>query len=187
MRRPDDSLWSAFTNGIEDAGVLVLPTGRIVVSDPFVDFSDPALSIAVEPGTYPIFVSRVDRDIGVVLVMFAEQTPIRWRKPKPSTFSNDSATGCLLDNRASRFLRRKAAAGKLERHYFNFENALTERGGNCGSHCLDSRSGTNAFLFRTFGGDGTFPMFFGYGEKGGPVCLAVDLCEHSQQELSTSD
>jgi hypothetical protein len=188
MELPDIALWHAFADGhrfltenevvttrIADAGVLVLPTGRIVVSDPILDPFNKPFSVTVPSGSYPVLLSLIKDDVALVMVNFAKGPPVRWLKTKPETFGVDSATGCLMDNKVCRFLRRKAEAEKYEKYIRRFQDALEENEALWGTYCLDAQSGTNVVLFRTWGGDGVCPSFFGYNAEGEVVCLVTDM------------
>jgi hypothetical protein len=121
MDLPNMALWHAFVDGhrfqtddgesvttrIADAGALVLPTGRIVVSDPILDPFNKPFTVVVPPGTYPVLLSLIKDDVALVMVSFAEGSPVRWQATKPANFGVDSATGCLMDQKVCRFLRRK--------------------------------------------------------------------------------
>ena len=189
MELPSDALWDAFTDGyrfqaddgevlitrIVDAAALVLPTGRIVVSDPILDPFNKPLSVAVSAGTYPVLLSVIRDEVALVMVNFAEGSPVRWQAAKPKTFGVDSATGCLMDHKVCRFLRRKAEDEKYNRYSRRFQDALEENEGLWGSYCVDAASGANVVLFHTWGGDGVFPSFFGYNAAGELVCLVTDM------------
>jgi hypothetical protein len=188
MELPDIALWHAFIDGhrfltknevvttrIEDAGVLVLPTGRIVVSDPILDPFNEPFSVSVPSGNYPVLLSLIKDDVALVMVHFADGSPVRWQRTKPETFGVDSVTGCLMDHMACRFLRRKAEAERYEKFIHRFQDALEENEGLWGSCCLDAQSGANVVLFRTWGGDGNFPSFFGYNSEDEVVCLITDM------------
>jgi len=189
MKLSSNALWDAFTDGhrfetddgesvttrIADAGGLVLPTGRIVVSDPILDpFSKP-FSVVVPADTYAVLFSLIKDDVALVMVKFAEGPPVRWQSAKPEAFAVDSATGCLMDHKVCRFLRRKAEDDKYDGYIQRFQNAIEENEGLWGSYCVDSSSGANVVLFRTWGGDGVFPSFFGYNAAGEVVCLVTDM------------
>jgi Protein of unknown function (DUF4241) len=202
MELPHIALWHAFEDGhrfqtkdgesvttrLVDAGSVVLPTGRIVVSDPILDPFNQPFTIAVPPGSYPVLLSLIKDDVALVMVNFAEGTPVRWQATKPESFGVDSATGCLMDQKVGRFLRKKAESGKYDNYIRRFQDALEENDGLWGSYCVDSESGANVILFRTWGGDGHFPSFVGYNAEGEVVCLATDmfLCfEHVVGSLQT--
>lgn len=189
MELPGNALWDAFTDGhrfqtddgefvttrIMDAGALVLPTGRIVVSDPILDPFNKPFSVAVAPDNYPVLLSLIKDDVALVMVNFAEGPPVRWQRTKPENFGVDSVTGCLMDHKVSRFLRRKAVEDKYDRYSRRFQDALQENEGLWGNYCVDRSTGANVVLFRTWGGDGTFPSFFGYNAGGEVVCLVTDM------------
>jgi hypothetical protein len=189
MEFPCNALWDAFTDGhrfetddgksmttrIADAGALVLPTGRIVVSDPMLDPFNKPFTVAVPADTYPVLLSLIKDDVALVMVKFAEGPPVRWQAAKPETFGVDSATGCVMDHKVCRFLRRKAENDKYDKYIRRFQDALEENEGLWGSYCVDAASGANVVLFRAWGGDGAFSSFFGYNAAGEIVCLVTDM------------
>jgi hypothetical protein len=189
MKLPSNALWDAFTEGhrfqidngefattrIVGAGALVLPTGRIVVSDPILDPFNKPFSVAVPAGICPVLLSLIKDDVALVMVSFSEAAPVRWHAAKPESFGVDSATGCLMDYKVCRFLRRKARDDKYVQFSRRFEQGLAEHEGLWGSYCVDVASGANVVLFRTWGGDGVFPTFFGYDRGGEVVCLVTDM------------
>lgn len=192
MRLPSVALWHAFADGhrfvtkhgevlttrIEDAGPLVLPTGSIVAGDPILDPWNKPFTVKVPPDSYPVLVSLIRDEVALVMVHFAEGSPVRWQASRPRSFIVDSATGCLMDERVCRLLRRKAESGAYEKFVRRFDNALAENNGLWGKYCLDPDSGANVFLFRTWGGDGSFPSFFGYDSNGNVICLVIDMFLH---------
>src|SRR5262245_6782516 len=189
MELPSNALWDAFTDGcrfqtddgglvtvrVADAGPLVLPTGRIVVSDPMLDPFNKPFSVAVRADTYPVLLSLVNEEVALVMVRFSEGAPVRWEAATPATFSVDSATGCLMDHKVGRFLRRKAEDDNYDKYSRRFQEALEEHEGMWGSYRVDAASGANVVLFRTWGGDGEFPSFFGYNAAGQVDCLVIDM------------
>jgi hypothetical protein len=201
MKLPSTALWHAFTDGhrfqtddgefvatrLADAGALVLPTGRIVASDPILDpFSKP-FTIAVPAGTYPVLLSLIKDDVALLMVNFAKGSPVRWQATNPENFGVDSATGCLMDQKVCRFLRRKAENDKYHRYVRRFQDAMEENEGLWGSYCVDCDSGANVVLFRTWGGDGLFPSFFGYNADGEVVCLVTDMFLCFDRVLGSAD
>jgi hypothetical protein len=191
MNLPDPALIRMFADGaviirndgrpaeparVIDAGPLVLPTGRIVVADPFLNPWNDSFSARVPPGTYPVLLSIVREDVAAVMVGFAmERSPVHWRPAKPAYFNVDSAMGCVMDEKVCRFLRRKAQANRYDRFDRRFRDALSESDGVWANCCVDSISSANIVLFGTWGGDGSFPSFFGYDEDGNVACLVTDM------------
>src|SRR5262249_55886220 len=155
-------------------------------SDPILSPFNKPLSVTVPPGVYPVLLSLIKDDVALVMVNFAQGPPEYWRKTNPETFVVDSATGCLMDQKACRFLRRKAVDDKYEKYMRRFQEALEQNGGLWGTYCLDSDSGTNVVLFHTWGGDGIFPSFFGFDAGGDVVCLVTDMFLHMDHTLGSA-
>jgi hypothetical protein len=155
-----------------DAGSLVLPTGRIVASDPLLNPWNHPFRTTVKPGTYPVHLALGDDDVALVMILFGEGPPKRWKSARPASLSVDSATGALMDYRVARFLRQKAEAGKYDRFGRLFEVSMAETGLWAN---VPIGSSTNAIVFRTWGGDGEFPVYFGFDEEHDPVCLVIDM------------
>lgn len=189
MELPSHALWDAFTEGhrfitdvgesvttrVVDAGALVLPTGRIVVSDPILDPFNKPFSVSVTPDSYSVLLSLIKDDVALVMVNFAEGPPVYWQKTKPDSFEVDSGCGCLMDHKVSRFLRRRAEDDKYEGYSRRFQDALEENDGQWGGYRVGRSSGANVVVFRAWGGDGTFPSFFGYSANDEVVCLVTDM------------
>ena len=190
MKLPSPALWQVFADGAEvvrnddgtiessrtlDIGHLTLPTGRIVVSDPFLDPWNEPFSVHVPPGSYPVLLSVIRGDAALVMIAFGDGPPVSWRPTDPSTFGVDSGTGVLMDQKVSRFLRRKAEAARYERYSQRFRDALDEEDGLSANCCIERRTGANVVLFRTWGGDGTFPSYFGFAADGSVACLVTDM------------
>jgi hypothetical protein len=184
-----NDLWQAFRDGhqfvfengrtvtmhSEDAGSLTLPTGRVVISDPFLDPWQPSLTTIFPPGTYPVHLALADEKPAVVMVLFAEGPPTRWARAKPSNVSVDSASAALWDHRVVRRFHRRAEAGKYERDMRRLEGHLDGGNGLWANAPLPEAFGGNVVLFKTWSGDGSFPIHIGRGPSEEPVCLVVDM------------
>jgi hypothetical protein len=185
---PGPSLWDIFADGARiatidgttiartlDLGYLTLPTGRIVASDPFLDPWNEPFSVGVPRGAYLVLLALVWGEVAAVMVYFGDGPPVSWRPADPPAFAVDSATGCLMDHKVCRFLRRRADEDKYERYARRFREAIDETNGLGANYCVDPDSGANIILFRTWGGDGHFPSYFGYSADGSVVCLVTDM------------
>jgi len=160
-----------------DAGSLTLPSGRIVVADPNLNPWNPPFKTTVPPGTYPVHLALGDDDVALVMVLFEEGPPTRWKRAQPSTFSVDSATGCLMDFTLARLLRRKAELGRFDRYYRMFENEMAETGLWANFTPIPTTE-SNIVLFHTWGGDGVFPIYFGFDDAANPMCMVIDMLLH---------
>lgn len=158
----------------QDAGSLTLPTGRLVACDPQFDLVQRPFRKSIEPGDYPVFVSLVWETVALVMVQFDEGEPERWRSSRPECFSVDSGTACLLDAKTARRLSRIAEAGKWDRFWKRVEDGMAETQFNWANTFLSDHAELNAFVFRTFGGDGTFATYWGYGADGRLLCCVTD-------------
>jgi hypothetical protein len=81
---PNQALWHAFRDGYRftsvhgetfemstyDGGTLVLPSGRIVASDPLLGPWCQPFSVRVRPGEYPVSVAVAADDVALVMVRF---------------------------------------------------------------------------------------------------------------------
>jgi len=139
-----------------EAGHLVLPTGKITVSDPMLNPWVQPFNTRVRPGKYPVFISVTHNDVAAVLVQFHVQTPIIWRKADPATFSVDSASGAIMDAKVNRFLRRKADADKYDRYAISFRNALEEADGKYAECCIDAERERTCSFFTHSAATGHF-------------------------------
>ncbi|MBM4069085.1 MAG: DUF4241 domain-containing protein [Planctomycetes bacterium] len=188
MNLPDQALWDAFQDGHQfrtvdgrlfemarqDAGTLVVPSGRIVACDPLQCPGCEPFSIRVRPGEYPLRVAMTADDLALVMVRFRQGRPSRWKPAVPESFGVDTASGCLMDYRLARLLRRKAMAGEYEQHRHQLSDPL-ERGRPWASVTVDDVGGANVFVFRTRDGHGRFPSFYGYNATGRLICLITDM------------
>jgi hypothetical protein len=180
--------WADFWKGtIIDGAPLVMTTGKLVCSDPILDpFTEP-LTVRVRPGKYPVFFSMTHDGLARVLIQIREDTPCRWERADPPSLTVDSATGCLMDAKVARFLRRKADEDKYEKYIRRFQDAMEETNGQWGSYCFDQITGSNIILFNTLGGDGTFPCYFGYNEKGSVASFLVEMTQDLDGEQQPSE
>lgn len=189
MKLPSLALWEAFEEGrrftsdagrtyemsVADAGVLCLPTGRIVLSDPLLDPHCESFTFVVEPDDYPVFISFADDEPALVMVQFAEGVPIRFEASDPPRLLVDSASAAFMDAKLARYLRRKAKEGRYDRYFQRFQHALEMAPHRWANHNLDRELHANVILCRTFGGDGSFPSFLGYDNSDRLVCLITDM------------
>jgi hypothetical protein len=177
---------------VEDAGHVVLPTGRLVASDAFIIDGLP-FTTSVPPGHHPVSVLRVDfagadRRVGAAMVRVAPEEPVRWQLAlvegqDPSVlgpgeffgYGVDGGTGSFTSPEATDRLKDVAA-------YKTYSDALMA-GLNPGGGVfplaftveVDPGSGANVVAFPSGFGDGAYPCFVGLDLQGRPVVFMTDF------------
>jgi hypothetical protein len=175
------------------AGVLVLPTGRLVACDPFIGDGEP-FAAEVPPGRYPVVLSIAhfgndDQRVAFATVRFRSSLPEKW---EPAVLAGedvegagegfvtgypvDSGTGCFMDLRAARCLGRKMDHN--EDYWQRIMDELSENYVDTWgwvNRILDRSTGANLVAFSSGYGDGAYASFFGYGAASQAVCLVTDF------------
>ncbi|HEY0152344.1 MAG TPA: DUF4241 domain-containing protein [Longimicrobium sp.] len=180
------------TLSLHPLGDLVLPTGQIVASDPFIA-DDPPYTRGVAPGRYPVLVNvaliNTDSRVAYAILRFSRQRPVQWemaRYPKhdPATpgenefsgYGVDSGAGCFIDAGAVRILVERTAADGGENQDLTQRMAETYVDTwSWVNYVLDPDTGANVIAFSAGWGDGVYPSFWGLDETGAPVCLLTDF------------
>jgi hypothetical protein len=180
------------TLSLHPLGDLVLPTGQIVASDPFIA-DDPPYTRGVAPGRYPVLVNvaliNTDSRVAYAILRFSGQRPVQWemaRYPKhdPATpgenefsgYGVDSGAGCFIDAGAVRILVERTAADGGENQDLTQRMAETYVDTwSWVNYVLDPDTGANVIAFSSGWGDGVYPSFWGLDETGAPVCLVTDF------------
>jgi len=180
------------TLSLHPLGDLVLPTGQIVASDPFIA-DDPPYTRGVAPGRYPVLVNvaqiNTDSRVAYAIVRFSGQRPVSWEKAlypehdpaapggnQLSGYGVDSGAGCFIDAGTVKILVERTAADGGE------NQDLTERMAETYvdtwswvNYVLDPDTGANVIAFSSGWGDGVYPSFWGLDQTGAPVCLITDF------------
>lgn len=180
------------TLSLHPLGDLVLPTGQIVASDPFIA-DDPPYTRSVAPGRYPVLVNvaRIDTDsrVAYAILRFSGQRPVRWEmavypEHDPATLGEDefvrygvdSGAGCFIDAGAVRMLVERSTMDYGENQDLSDRMAATYvHTWSWVNYVLDPDTGANVIAFSSGWGDGGYPSFWGLDETGAPVCLVTDF------------
>ena len=190
-------LWEAFEDGraistsrgdvkmhCVDAGVVALPTGRLVVCDIRFDTVTPRQTFRVEPDCYQLFISMtVTHEVALTMIQFSQIQPTSWTRANPFTFTTDSGTSCLLDAKLLAKLRRLSERGHFDKYWDQMETEMEENDGLWSLTKLNDDPFANALLIRTMGGDGTFASYLGKSDAGDIVCFTTDyfLSDHATE------
>ena len=187
------SLGKVVTETVEDAGQVVLPSGRLVAADAFVIFDAVPFTAAMPPGRRPVSVLRADfadgdRRIAAAMVRFGPGDPVRWELAlvagqDPATlgpdeffgYGVDAGTGAFTSPEATALLRDEAA-------YDAYSKALMAAMFPGGQQFrltaqveVDRASGANVVAFASGFGDGAYPTFVGIDRDGRPAVVLTDF------------
>lgn len=181
-----------------DAGVLRLPTGRVVACDPGWRAPGKPFTVAVPPGDYrtqiatAAYASQYEdtplhiEEYTAARVLISEKPTVAWElalRPgeDPRTlrdgefygFGVDSGTGCFVDAAAApRFMGR----GNTLLLDDNPDGVLVRE---------DPETGGNIIVYPSGMGDGTYPVWIGRDTDGEVTCLVADMLILRHQELLT--
>jgi hypothetical protein len=170
------------------AGVLHLPTGRLVAADPSWLPSWQRLDIApytaaVSPGTYPLTLALVesstDRRVAAAKLAIHDEPVVAWemalrpgqdpaalRDGEAYTVGVDVATIALFDAVAL-----PAMAKRTEEDPHSYYVTAADRP----VELADPASGANLIAFETGWGDGAYPVWVGRTPAGAVACFVVDM------------
>ena len=177
------------------AGVLALPTGRIVAADVyFVDA--PAFVRQVAPGSYDVTALHIDLGplddrIAAAMVRFGPGDPVRWEMavtPGQDVsqlsgdgaifgYSVDSGTGCFTSAEAVDALgatdsdASTAYAGLVESAMFPSPTDVK----STAEIALPGSAGLDVVAFESGFGDGAYPSWFGLDAAGKPLVLLTNF------------
>lgn len=174
-----DPYCGEFTTELVRAGMLAVPSGRIVACDPFVFYDMEPFQLEVKPGTYPVDLHLVHFSpdhtrVAFAILSFSESRPVRWTMAvwpgqDPSVLKEneifgygvDSGTGCFMDKAAAKLWETKM-------EYFDY---LSDPWAEVS---LDE-SGLNIILFHSGWGDGGYASYWGWDDQDRVVCLVTDF------------
>jgi hypothetical protein len=182
----DNGEWA--TAATHAAGVLQLPTGRLIAADPSWLPSWQRLSIApytatVPAGRFPVTLALVewptDRRVAAAKLTIRDEPVVAWEmalRPGESlaalrdgaayTVGVDVATIALFDAVALPAMARRADEDPKS-HYVGAADRPIE--------LTDPASGANLIAFETGWGDGAYPVWIGRTPAGAVACFVVDM------------
>jgi hypothetical protein len=190
--RTRTSFGRSVTLTVEDAGHVVLPTGRLVASDAFIIDSLP-FAEAVAPGRHAVSVlvadfTDGDRRVAAAMVTVAPTEPVRWELAlvagqDPSTLGQDEFFGYGVDGGTGSFTSPEATArlkdvGAYETYSQTLMAAMDPGGGVFPLTVavdVDPGSGANVVAFSSGFGDGAYPSFVGRDGEGRLAVILTDF------------
>ena len=160
-------------------GTVVLPSGLLVVCDPFIKSEPIAFEQKLAPGEYKVTAALLDaenkRPIATMLHI-QEGTSVRFElalKPGQNRnedtmfgFPSGAGTGAYMDLLATPtvFKDETFMAHAIGYDYENYASAV-----------VDPVTKANIVVFQTGFGDGVYSSWWGFNENGEVVCLVTDL------------
>ncbi len=168
-------------------GDLVLPSGRIITSDPFLCQSPPAFARAMLPGTYPIRVviadieETADQRVASAMLLVTDHLPVQWERAAHADgtvepYGVDAGFAAFLD---------EAGLQALEAREDDSPTYLQQRVEEQDPHgsfgwawldaTLDEDSRANLIAFTSGWGDGVYWAYWGLDADSNVACLMTDL------------
>lgn len=183
-----------------EMGDLFLPTGKIVANDPFVLFETEPFTHAVPPGHYPVQLSVAsmdsfgaeDKRVAMAMLKFSDKNVARWelaiidgQEENLGGLGDDDFFGYGVDSGTGGFMDAFVANAlttdekyKDEDFFEKFEEELkasyTHTYDYLLADVLDSGE-KNFACFSSGFGDGSYPSYFGYDDKGEICRLVTDF------------
>jgi hypothetical protein len=177
---------------VEEAGEVVLPSGRLVASDAFIIDALP-FTTTFPPGHHRVSVLRADfanaaPRIAAAVVRVGAGEPVRWELAliagqDPTTLGQDQFFGYGVDGGTGCFTSPEATARLRDPDtYERYSVALLE-GLNPGGMAppgtfaveVDPGSGANVVAFESGFGDGAYASFIGLDGTGRPLVVMTDF------------
>src|SRR6266545_2013952 len=156
-----------------DAGLLHLPTGRLVACDPFfgssIHESCAAFTVTVPPGHYPVSVAAARVDPAPPDMA----SSLRLGVAAKLTIRDEPVVAWELALRPGQDL---AALGPDERYCFGVDSGNGSFfDASAVDAVVDAAAELNIVMFDCGRGDGCYATWIGRGATGAPACFAADL------------
>lgn len=189
---PARSFDQPVTLSVDEAGMLVLPSGRLVASDAFILDASP-FTLDVPAGRHAVSILRSDfadgdRRIAAAMVRFAIGDPVRWELAvvpgqDRAVLGPDEIIGYGVDSGTGAFTGPEVVAElKDETRYATFSDALlTAMSGTAAPDpqtatiVVDRTSQANVVAFASGFGDGTYASYGGFDRDGHVTVVLTDF------------
>ena len=179
--------------GTVEIGRVVVTTGRLAATDPFINQEAEPFTQTVPNGNHAVSLAigrykSGDERAAFARVMFSDEPAVEWKMAlvkgqniatlKANQFFGydvDSGTGAFMDPRAGVLLSQKMDKDDDYWDVMVEEMRKTYRATRSWLDCRPYRTHReNILCFSTGWGDGTYPSFFGYSADGLPSVLVTD-------------
>ena len=169
-----------------ELGDLVLPSGRIIVSDPTPGLIGEPLERRVGPGSYPVLVFAIEHWNAFAVLRFSNAGVTRWEFARSEREELGYSLGCSVDSGFAGFMdadtrvlverRHELAQGDPE--YFGYVMDVLMDGfvdEQAGIHTPIEGDPRNVAAFASGLGDGLYPVLWGLDDTGAPAVLLCDF------------
>ncbi|WP_459502936.1 DUF4241 domain-containing protein [Bacillus sp. C1] len=173
---------------------LKVTSGKLVACDPLI-FNKNYFEQTIQPGTYPIVAWWHDNVIAGAGLKLSEAKVTAWKmatKPGQNVseleegyifgYPVDTGLGCFADIEAMNKLaeiedRLQQELGDEFISLYDdlIDDVLTEHDDEWGNCVVCEETGSNIIMFRSGYGDGFYPSYWGFDEKGNVVSLVTDF------------
>jgi hypothetical protein len=175
-------------------GQVLLPSGRIIVADPFLTHGVAALGRTVDPGRYPVSVvvarfPDTDQRVALATARITPGQPVAWELAKTADqaaaslapdqllgYGVDSGNGSFSSPEAAAVLAaRPASSGTDDDPILVALNKNAVDSWSSADVILDPATGLDVVAFSSGWGDGAYPSWWGLDADGHAIVLMTDF------------
>lgn len=185
-----------------DAGIINLPTGRIIACDPLITNDMKEFKIKFPQGEFPVLVhkERESNCIAYVEIIFADEEIVEWKLATTEDQNIDdlkgeeifgypveSGMGCFMDfetqdclNHLERTLFHRKGAEFLGIYEEFFHEHFFDENGAIDQFAFlkpDEEKEGNIFSFETGYGEGFYASYIGFGKDSQPLKIVTEFIE----------
>jgi hypothetical protein len=184
-------------------GDLNLPSGKLVACDPgtYPDPHETTFNQTFKPGQYSVYITVVHMAlyggrVALARVQFSEMNPVHWKVGMDNSwggFGTDMAHGSFMDAELAESIQKQLKADEERDEWYATSQQITDRlhqyhknfpASWASNIVYDEATGANIIAFSTGIGDGNYPCYCGYDEKGQLVCALADFWIHDVETAS---
>lgn len=178
-----------------DIGDLIITSGKLMAADALVRMAEQPFDIELKPGHYPIslsvarFLSRNTERVAYAMFSVSPQIPVRWEM---ATYLNqdsivlserqfigyavDSGKGWFMDAEVEEILLDRECIEPMEETLWYKLSDLLDRNLWASMYVdVSENKQANIIAFSTGWGDGVYPSYYGYDEKGQIAKIVTDF------------
>ncbi|WP_144439941.1 DUF4241 domain-containing protein [Methylobacterium sp. AMS5] len=174
-------------------GLLPLPGGAVIATDPLVQPERQPFTRKVAPGDYPVTLYHAQHRVALAELRFADGTPDRWelallpgqdvatlKAGEIFGYPVDAGLGCFMDPAARAAMARRDAREQERPRYSNyFDDVLADELKDENLHCVMHRplpdDPARIAVFSSGWGDGVYASYWALDAAGQPLRLVTDF------------